>query len=666
MTTQQLQALDLLLVALSLALWLAAAVVTLSLGAQSGRRRGVAALSCAVAAAVVTLGRAMVVALLVDRGWWFAADKVLVSVPLAVVTGGLAVAVAMPFLRHAAAGNVDTRRRPAAVAALFAAVYGSAAGLLVAFVVGYPVAASPALVIVALVVGLSGLTWLGLRGRRRPGGVAVFAVLCLIPLLTGAAVSFYSDIQPVVIGHASGDHTHLAAASAGAAPGAAGTGAQQVSVSDLRTPAEPSGPVRRFQLTARQQTVTLPSGRTVDAWTFGSLPGPEIRVRQGDLVEVTLINADIADGVTVHWHGYPVPNGEDGVAGVTQDAVLPGGSFVYRFVAKDAGTYWYHAHQVSSEAVGRGLFGALVVEPYDGASSDNGSGATDLTVAVHTVNGITTLGGTDLVDTQRIAPGDHMRLRMINTDSVPHRISVTGAGFTVVAVDGTNLNAPTTLVGQVLRIPAGGRFDISLTMVASAVTLGVEGAPETGMLLVPDGASPGDQAVAPFVEGPDLDLLSYGAAAAVPGMTGVAIDREATLVLDRQFRFLGGVPTFAQTVNGEVHPHVPPIVVREGELLRLTVVNRGSDTHPMHPHGHRVLVESRDGVPVTGSPVWLDTFDVRPGEVWVVLLRADNPGIWMAHCHNLEHATQGMVVHLVYEGVTTPYSLGGAADNRPE
>jgi FtsP/CotA-like multicopper oxidase with cupredoxin domain len=50
----------------------------------------------------------------------------------------------------------------------------------------------------------------------------------------------------------------------------------------------------------------------------------------------------------------------------------------------------------------------------------------------------------------------------------------------------------------------------------------------------------------------------------------------------------------------------------------------------------------------------------------VVLLRADNPGIWMAHCHNLEHATQGMVVHLVYEGVTTPYSLGGAADNRPE
>ena len=99
------------------------------------------------------------------------------------------------------------------------------------------------------------------------------------------------------------------------------------------------------------------------AWTFGSLPGPEIRVQQGDLVEVTLQNTDIADGVTLHWHGYPVPNGEDGVAGVTQDAVAPGESFTYRFVARDTGTYWYHTHQAASEAVSRGLFGALVVEP---------------------------------------------------------------------------------------------------------------------------------------------------------------------------------------------------------------------------------------------------------------------------------------------------------------
>ena len=153
-------------------------------------------------------------------------------------------------------------------------------------------------------------------------------------------------------------------------------------------------------------------------------------------------------------------------------------------------------------------------------------------------------------------------------------------------MDGKDLNAPTILVGQVLRIPACCRFDLSVTMVGSPVTLGVEGAPDTGMLLIPDASSASETTglITPaFVGGPDLDLLSYGTASAVPGMTGVAVDREATLVLDRQFRFFGGVPTFAQTVNGEVHPRVPPIVVREGDLLRLTVVNRGSVTHPMHP-----------------------------------------------------------------------------------
>ena len=120
-------------------------------------------------------------------------------------------------------------------------------------------------------------------------------------------------------------------------------------------------------------------------------------------------------------------------------------------------------------------------------------------------------------------------------------------------------------------------------------------------------------------------------------------------------------------MNGQVHPFVPPIPVREGDLLRLTVANRSGETHPMHPHGHRVLGEPRNGEPVRGSPLWLDTFDVQPGEVWTVLLRAENPGIRMSHCHNLNHATQGMVVHLSYEGVSTPFELGGGpAGNRPE
>jgi FtsP/CotA-like multicopper oxidase with cupredoxin domain len=80
------------------------------------------------------------------------------------------------------------------------------------------------------------------------------------------------------------------------------------------------------------------------------------------------------------------------------------------------------------------------------------------------------------------------------------------------------------------------------------------------------------------------------------------------------------------------------------------VVNRGRDTHPWHLHGHHVLVLARDGQRPSGSPLWLDTFDVRPGEVWEVAFRADNPGAWTNHCHNLSHADQGMMLHLAYRG----------------
>ena len=101
-----------------------------------------------------------------------------------------------------------------------------------------------------------------------------------------------------------------------------------------------SQPVDSFVLTAEVAHI---NGR--EAWTYdGSVPGPELRVRQGDRVHVELINR-LPVSTTIHWHGYPLPNAEDGVAGVTQDAVKPGQSYAYDFIATIPGTYWYHAHQ---------------------------------------------------------------------------------------------------------------------------------------------------------------------------------------------------------------------------------------------------------------------------------------------------------------------------------
>ena len=78
-----------------------------------------------------------------------------------------------------------------------------------------------------------------------------------------------------------------------------------------------------------------------------------------------LHNESVEGGVALHWHGVDVPNAQDGVAGVTQDAVEPGEDHIYRWVAPDAGTYWYHSHQLSHEQVSGGLLGGIVIHPKD-------------------------------------------------------------------------------------------------------------------------------------------------------------------------------------------------------------------------------------------------------------------------------------------------------------
>jgi FtsP/CotA-like multicopper oxidase with cupredoxin domain len=116
----------------------------------------------------------------------------------------------------------------------------------------------------------------------------------------------------------------------------------------------------------------------------------------------------VPDGVTLHWHGVDLPNAEDGVAGVTQDAVPVGGEYVYRFVAADAGTYWYHSHQVSHEQVRGGLFGTLVVDPVPDAGAFPAADV-DLVAAVHTYDGHRTVNGAVGVSVQAAPPGATVR-----------------------------------------------------------------------------------------------------------------------------------------------------------------------------------------------------------------------------------------------------------------
>ncbi|MFG2050545.1 multicopper oxidase family protein [Micromonospora sp. NPDC048935] len=578
MTTGSLLVVDLVIAVLAAAAWLGG-------GAAAAVRRRPLALVLAAVALLATLTRAITITALARAGWWFAAEKVLVAAPLSLA----AVAVVGSRWR-AVPGDIRAVAVP-----LLSAGYATSGALLVTVLHGYPASVGAGLLAVAGAITATAVSWraLGVRPSRSQSRVAL--VVAVGALVTGTGLTVGPGTPPAV------PHDH--------------------GFRDARTSDEPT---RRFTLTAGTATVRA-SGRDVAAWAFNAqVPGPELTATVGDVVEVTLRNRDIGRGVTLHWHGYDVPNSQDGVPGVTQAAVRPGQEFVYRFRADQAGTYWYHTHSVSDVGVRMGLYGVLVVRPGPLVGLD-------VTVPVHTLSGLP-------LPAPRVEPvpaGTPVRLRLLNTDSTTHRYALAGTAFRVAAIDGTDLRGPTSLVDTAVLIPAGGRADLVFDAPATPVALFVDGRAVYSTGPVP--AATGDW--------PVLDPLDYGSAVAVPWSR---FDRTFTLVLDRGLDLHDLLPRYAHTVNGAADPDIPPQVVRLGDVVRFTIVNRSSIVHPWHLHGHHVLVLSRDGRSAAGSPLWLDSFDVRPGEVWEVAFRADNPGVWANHCHNLAHADAGMTMHLMY------------------
>jgi FtsP/CotA-like multicopper oxidase with cupredoxin domain len=481
----------------------------------------------------------------------------------------------------------------------------------------------------------------------------VLLAAAIIAGLTWLAAAWNSSRVP-----ARYDVMEFGAMDVGGGPSASHGGHEQaLSVDTLREP-DSGPPDVRFTLTAEHAEVRLPSGNTVDALTFdGQVPGPELRVRQGQLVEITLVNKDLEQGVSIHWHGVDVPNAEDGVAGVTQDAVPPGGRYVYRFRAEQAGTYWYHSHQHSLNEVERGMYGAFVVAP-----ADRPLEPVDVALIAHRLGGTSLLGSSDETVRRQVAPGTPVRLRLVNTDNVERRFALDGTGFRVAAVDGGDLYNPPIVANRTLAVAAGGRNDVVFTMPARPVSVGVRGS-DAGLALSPDGSGGFTE---PDFGADELDPADY---ARYEGelRPGSRFDRSFSVDIGRKLGFLRGGFKFGWqwTINGKTFPDMPMLVVREGELVRISFHNGTGDDHPMHLHGHHMLVIARNGRPV--ATAWLvDTLNVRPDERYDVAVRAENPGLWMLHCHNLEHAAQGFMTHLVYDGVTTPFLVGEDSGNTPE
>jgi FtsP/CotA-like multicopper oxidase with cupredoxin domain len=408
-------------------------------------------------------------------------------------------------------------------------------------------------------------------------------------------------------------------------------------------------------LTARSGTVELASGRELDGFTLnGTSPGPTIEATQGDLVEVRLVNESVPDGVSLHWHGVDVPNAMDGVAGVTQDAVPVGGTFTYRFVASQVGTYWYHSHQVSHVQVRKGLLGALVVRPRSGIAQD-----VDVTAVAHTYGSARTLNGREGAVRVEAEPGDTVRVRLVDTDNAALD-AWADVPVTVVALDGYEVNEPTEVEARMVQVTAGGRADLELTVPEDGAAR-VQVSKGTYLVIGPaDAAEPAP----PDQPRTRLDVLSYGSPTALP-FDASHPDRTFRYDIGRRPGFVDGRPGVWWTINGHLFPDVPMFTVEEGDVVVMDLHNGTGASHPMHLHGHHAVVLSRYGRAATGSPFWMDSLEVAPGERYRIAFVADNPGVWMDHCHNLPHATQGLVAHLMYAGVTTPFRVGHE-DNHPE
>ena len=166
---------------------------------------------------------------------------------------------------------------------------------------------------------------------------------------------------------------------------------------------------------------------------------------------------------------------------------------------------------------------------------------------------------------------------------------------------------------------------------------------------------------------PEFDPATYGEPAATPFDASSAFDRRFELTIGRWPGFLDGRPGLQWTINGGIFPHVPVFVVEEGDLVHVTITNDtkavASDAPARAP---RARPEPRRRACHQAAPGGSTPWTSKPGERYEVAFRADNPGIWMDHCHNLRHAADGLTMHVAYAGVSTPFEVGGAAHNEPE
>ncbi|MFN3336504.1 MAG: multicopper oxidase family protein [Thermomicrobium sp.] len=442
--------------------------------------------------------------------------------------------------------------------------------------------------------------------------------------------------------------------------------------------------VRAYRVETVASELELGSHR-VRTFTYnGQLPGPELRVREGEALRVVVDNR-LPEPTTIHWHGIPVPNAMDGVPGVTQPAIAPGTQFTYEFVVPVAGTYFYHTHV--GLQLDRGLYGALIVEPrqetlsydrevtlvlddwLDGIAGTPEDALQQLMRGGHDAHGMGhgtmpmvprmgTMPGMTIGSLQEHTPdliyplylingrpvdapftfagkrGELLRLRLINAASATiFRVALVGHRLRLVQVDGQPIEP---LEGDALRIGMGERYDVLVQLNNPGVwplVAWAEGTDVTALAVLRYEGSSGS--LSPVTTRPSelAGELLHGlrVRSANAGSTPFAPDIELPIVLS------GGMGQYVWTIDGQAYPNAEPIRVKLGQRVRFRLQNMTTMPHPMHLHGHFFRV----GPAPQGA--LRDTVLIDPMQEVTIDWVADNPGHWAFHCHHLYHQETGMM-----------------------
>ncbi|MER5933211.1 multicopper oxidase family protein [Streptomyces sp. NPDC002054] len=468
-----------------------------------------------------------------------------------------------------------------------------------------------------------------------------------------------------------------------------------------------TGPVREVRLTATATPLDLGGGRTVRSWAYGdALPGREVRVTAGGTLALTLAN-HLPEATSLHWHGLALRNDMDGVPGLTQRDIPAGGSFTYRFAVPHPGTYWFHPH--SGVQQDRGLYAPLIVEdPKEPLSYDkewvvvlddwldgvDGSTPDAVLAELRKGMGMATSGGghggqhgsghgpasasaspgsgsgsgpsrigmgfdSDILgpdagdvayphylvngrvaedpSTFQARPGDRIRLRIINAGGdTAFRIALGGHELTVTHTDGYPVEHTRT---RSLLLGMGERCDVLVTAGAGVfpLTALAEGKNASALALLRTGPGTAPTAATRPAELDGVPLTADRLKAA--GAAALAAREPDRTV---KIKLTGGMAKYDWAFDGRPYAPDRRHEVKAGERVRLVFANSTTMWHPLHLHGHTFALGGRPG----GARK--DTAVILPNGALTVDFDADNPGLWMVHCHNVYHAEAGMMTVLGY------------------